>query len=200
MVRPQLAQQFAERDDENDGVRVAALCISNPVFLTLVRREGLIHAAKQSSRSRRFSDLRSLTLPSIATDVHHVRLKVLKSWSCKCSTQAYTHHHGESGRIFTHQNSTWLFGPARTMPVAPFTSAPRRVVLLQREFMCPFLFSVGLVLQYVSRIFSDASPLFELVVPDWNSLSGRPKTVVIYFQPATHYGSHLELFCSVVKV
>ena len=30
MVRPQLAQQFAERADENDGGRVAALCIFQP--------------------------------------------------------------------------------------------------------------------------------------------------------------------------
>ena len=128
--------------------------------------EWLIHAAKQSSRFRRFSDLRSLILPHVATDVHHVSLNVRKSRSCKRSTQAYTHHDGESGCIFTHQTPRGCsvqLDQCQSLPSPlrleeSFCSSERSCVL-----SCS---SLVLVLQYVSRIFSDACPLFELVVPD----------------------------------
>ena len=184
MVRPQLAQQFAgesRRERWWEG-----------------RQEWLIHAAKQSSRFRRFSDLRSLILPHIATDVHHVSLNVRKSRSCKRSTQAYTHHDGESGCIFTHQiprGCSVQLDQCQSLPSPlrfeeSFCSSERSCVLLVLRLVlyCSTSPESSVTLAHCS------SSLFLTEFALWAT-----KIVVLYFQPATHYGSHLELFCNVVK-
>ena len=92
---------IGESSSSSHGVRVAALYCSGNDLIMHSSEEGSNLAAKLSSRFRRFSDLQALILPNIATDVHNVRLKVFKYWSCKCGTQGYTHHDGESGCIPT---------------------------------------------------------------------------------------------------
>ena len=85
MVRPQLAQQFLERDDENvrqclrlvigtadeadEGRRFVRF---QPRPSPTLVRGGADSCRELSSRFRRFSDLQALILPHIAINVHYV--------------------------------------------------------------------------------------------------------------------------------
>ena len=159
---------IGESSSSSHGGRVAALCNSKHVFFYTRQKRGRIlprncHLASDVSLTCKHSSCH--TLPSTSTTFDS------KFSNHGDASAAHKPTHIMAVRVAafspTKLHVAVPFGPLLDQcQFHPFTSAPRRVVLLQREFMCPSCSPLALALQYGSRTFSDVSPLFELVVPD----------------------------------